>query len=828
MKKFFHFTFLVVFFSVLTNAQTTYNDHFDGFNSASSNSAYDVTLANSNLKVVGNGTAAAYQSFTYNIHNSGREISINMNSSAKLFIKAKATGTPVLRIDLKDAQGYLTNFNAQSTRLSNDFQIYTLDFANAFSDGGYGGSPCLSENAPCQVNASNISEMLFYLNAAAGSYNGTLEIDWISVGAPLEDTLPTGSEKIRYNQVGYHVDREKLINITDDNSFTPLPYTVTNANGVVVATGNSTASRLWNESGEHVGVIDITDDINTVGIYTLTVDNKEIEFKISKNAYEKLSEAAFKYYYFNRASTAISQQFGGAYARPTGLPDTQVYVHASAASNARPEGTIISAPKGWYDAGDYNKYIVNSGISTYTLLAAFEHYPDYLATKQYDIPEVTSGIPDVLDEVKWNLDWMLDMQDPNDGGVYHKLTGLNFQGIIMPNQYTARRYVVQKSTAAALNFAAVTATAARIYANYNNQLPGYSARLLEASRAAYAWAKANPRAFYRQPNDVQTGEYGDGNVNDEFQWAAVELFITTGETRYNNDINVGSIQNGVPSWNSSAPLALISIITHENALAGSLDVNSAKTEFLKTATDLASKVNNSPMRVAMGQNDFVWGSNGQASNQLMLLLVAYNINQNETYLNAAYTASDYLLGRNATGFCFVSGFGDKPMSNPHHRISEADNVVAPIPGMLAGGPQPGQQDRCPGFPSNMPARSYVDSWCSYSSNEVTINWNAPLFYSTVALSSIAEKLTLSNNTPELSKTVSTLSVYPNPSNEYVNIQLNNASNLLINIYSLEGKLVLSEDYDTARALNVAALSKGLYFISTVSEGINYVTKFVKN
>lgn len=129
---------------------------------------------------------------------------------------------------------------------------------------------------------------------------------------------------------------------------------------------------------------------------------------------------------------------------------------------------IISAPKGWYDDGDYNKYIVNSGISTYTLLAAYEHYPDYFSGFDFDIPEQGGNFPDILDEAKWNLDWMLAMQDPDDGGVYHKLTGLNFSGQIMPDNYTFQRYVVKKSTGAALDFAAVMAIGSRVFETYDN------------------------------------------------------------------------------------------------------------------------------------------------------------------------------------------------------------------------------------------------------------------------------------------------------------------------------------------------------------------------
>ena len=170
-------------------------------------------------------------------------------------------------------------------------------------------------------------------------------------------------------------------------------------------------------------------------------------------------------------------------------------MHESAASVKRPEGTVISAPKGWYDAGDYNKYIVNSGISSYTLLAAYEHYPEIFDTLEINIPESGNGIPDILNEVKYNIDWMLEMQDPDDGGVYHKLTNASFDGVIMPDEAVQPRYVVQKTTAAALNFAAVTAQASRIYKKF---LPDFSEKCLKAAKSAYNWAIRNTQILYNQ------------------------------------------------------------------------------------------------------------------------------------------------------------------------------------------------------------------------------------------------------------------------------------------------------------------------------------------
>ena len=127
------------------------------------------------------------------------------------------------------------------------------------------------------------------------------------------------------------------------------------------------------------------------------------------------------------------------------------------------------ATKGWHDAGDYGKYVVNSGISCGTLLWAYEWYGKRIAPIRLDIPESGNGIPDLLNEVKWNLDWMLAMQD-SDGGVWHKLTTEKFCGFVAPEKDDGgTRYIIgtgkepYKSSGATADFAAVMAMAARIY-----------------------------------------------------------------------------------------------------------------------------------------------------------------------------------------------------------------------------------------------------------------------------------------------------------------------------------------------------------------------------
>jgi endoglucanase len=639
----------------------------------------------------------------------------------------------------------------------------------------------------------------------------------------LVESVYSQTLKLRYNQISYLTGRPKIANLASTTPFQGQQYKITDMAGNVVKTGLSTQSRLWEYSKEYVSTIDFS-DLDKAGDYTITIGTIQKKITIQKQAYEDLSKASLKYFYFNRASMALDAKYAGIYKRPLGHPDTAVYVHASAANAGRPVNTIISSPRGWYDAGDYNKYIVNSGISTYTLLAAYEHFPSYYKSLAIGIPEEGGALPDILDEVKWNLDWMVTMQDPSDGGVYHKCTDLNFNGEQMPHAYNARRYVVAKSTAATLNLAAVLAVASRVYKPFNPQLAD---QYINAAIKAYTWSKANPTVYYKQPSDVKTGEYGDGNVRDEFDWAAAELFITTKDVKYKNDLNVNSIGEGVPAWPYAAPLATISLMHHQKDVAGQIDINIVRNKLINTAKSLLNTVNTGEMNVAMGNNagDFVWGSNGHAGNQIILLLRAFEETKDKEYLDGAFKAFDYLVGRNATGYSFVTGFGEVSPIRPHHRISQADGVATPVPGMIAGGPHSGRQDGCGGYPSTQPAACYVDTWCSYSTNEVTINWNAPLAYAANALS-YYQSISISTPTKETQEKVK-VNIYPNPTSDRLYIQAP-ISQYNFSITKIDGMVVKKGSGKENMEIDVTELPAGIYTFNIKSNNGVQSEMFIKN
>jgi endoglucanase len=540
------------------------------------------------------------------------------------------------------------------------------------------------------------------------------------------------------NQLGFAPGARKLAlveNATGGSRF----EVVSEADGRVVLVGKLSPVALWTPAARLAAVADFS-ALAVPGTYRVRVAGlaPSDPFPVAPQAYAGLADAALKAFYFNRAGIALDHAHAGAWVRAAGHPDIEIEIHPSAASTKRPAGTVVFAPKGWYDAGDYNKYVVNSGIATWSLLAAFEHYPEFFRHRDIGIPESGDPVPDILDEARWNLDWMLAMQDPHDGGVYHKLTNLKFDGMVMPERATARRYMVGKTTAAALDFAAVMAIASRVYAPYESRFPGQAARMRVAAESAWRWAQANPRAAYQQPADVKTGTYGDKTVTDEFAWAAAELYLLTADTTYWQAFQRHATTPSVPSWSDVETLGWMSLAQHRDRLPDQAASKRIPEGVSALATQLAAQWRSSPWRVAMQPADFVWGSNAVALNQAIVLLQGYRLGGGRDQLDAAQSQLDYVLGRNPLGVSYVTGQGLRTPLHIHHRPSQADGIDAPVPGWLSGGPNPRQQDaaNCPPYPSREPALSWLDHACSYASNEVAINWNAPLVYVAAGLQAL--------------------------------------------------------------------------------------------
>lgn len=557
---------------------------------------------------------------------------------------------------------------------------------------------------------------------------------------------------LRVNQVGYAPADSKTAaveltsasgNDAKNTAATPFKtFTLTDeASGKRVWKGKAVRTALSPWSGKTRAIIDFS-KVTNPGTYLLSGGGHTQRVVIADHPYRDLAVAAAKAFYLQRMGEPILEKHAGEYARPAAHMDDHVMVHASAASASRPEGTIIACPGGWYDAGDYNKYVVNSAFSIAIMLDAYEMNRNYFDTLELNIPESGNGTPDLLDELAVNLRWMLTMQDPEDGGVYHKLTTPNFEPFIRPEDCRQQRYVVQKSTAAALDFAATMAKAYRVY----SQFPEYKAwaeGALEQGKRAYDWARQHPADYYRQDAmnerhdpDITTGTYGDEHIDDELLWAEIELFLATGSERFIHRLASAyqTLHFSNPSWGGVTGLGFYSAAAavKEGKMPYAYEVKGfLRQQICGVADGYLATMDNSCFDSPCGNlpSDFGWGCNGeQVCGKGIILLHAYELTGDAKYLHAARKVADYLLGRNATGYCFVTGFGTFSPQHPHHRLSESDGIVAPLPGFLVGGPNPGQQDKATAgkYPSDYPDESYLDAMPSYASNEIAINWNATL------------------------------------------------------------------------------------------------------
>lgn len=569
------------------------------------------------------------------------------------------------------------------------------------------------------------------------------------------------SEAIRLNQIGFYPNAAKLAVVVGEASG---PFQITTPDlAKVVFTGTLGEPRQNSISGKTTRTADFSSFTKT-GTYLVVVPGTghSYPFEIRPNVHRSVAIGAIKGFYYQRTAIDLPAQFAGKWARPAGHPDTHVLIHPSAASASRPAGTVISSPKGWYDAGDYNKYIVNSGITMGTLLSLCEDFPDYVKALNTNIPESTNRVPDVLDEALWNLRWMLTMQDPADGGVYHKLTNARFDGMIMPDKADKERYVVQKSITATLDFAAVMAQATRVLKPYNRELPGLADSCLSAAVKAWNWAKANPNAVYNQQEmntkfepDVVTGSYEDHTSSDEWIWAAAELYVTTKDDAYYTAVNLfPDKRTPLPSWAQVRTLAYYTLARSGNDLTarGKKDLPLVKEHLTTVADSLIMGADKQAFQTVMGKSakDFIWGSSAEAANQGIALIQAYRLTDSPNrsqYLKYALGNLDYLLGRNAVGYSFLTGFGDKSTLHPHHRPSVADGIEAPVPGLLSGGTNANaaRQDKCPGYTTTTADEVYLDADCSYASNEIAINWNAPLVYLAAALEALQSSQKPSSN-----------------------------------------------------------------------------------
>lgn len=499
---------------------------------------------------------------------------------------------------------------------------------------------------------------------------------------------------IQINQLGYTPKMKKTALLRG-----PLAdeMQVKNAAGETVLTVPVDQGRteLW---GDSLAAVDFS-ALSMEGTYTLHCgDACSYPFVVTESPYKACLAALVDMLYYQRCGCDLG-------------PETGVFAHPACHTGmARVYGTeeLVEVSGGWHDAGDYGRYIVPAAKTVADVLLAWQWNP----------AAFVQGITPVLDEVRWELEWMLKMQRA-DGAVYHKVTCASFCGMVMPHEETEALILSPVSTTATADFAAAMAMASRFYQSVD---AAFAQQMKEAALQAWAFIADNDPILFRNPEGIRTGGYGDGYDGDERLWAAVELALTCGGDSYPKAAREWLAvidQNSAPlGWADMRGYAAIEGMQ----LPGEAGEN-CRRWVRKEADRLLERIN----AYGITMTDYLpWGSNMDVCNHGMLLFAAYQLTHQETYRLAAEKQLHYVLGVNPVSYCYVSGFGSRPMSHPHHRPSVAQGVAQP--GMLSGGPCSGLADACAkerlqGQPAG---KCFVDDHASYSTNEICIYWNSPL------------------------------------------------------------------------------------------------------
>lgn len=471
------------------------------------------------------------------------------------------------------------------------------------------------------------------------------------------------------------------------------------------------------DSGDKEEVFDFS-SIKDEGTYHVEAgDAISPSFKISKTVYDDVLKATVKMLYYQRCGQELTSDLAGDFAHGICHSDKAVLYEDSSKK--------LDVSGGWHDAGDYGRYSVAGAVAAADLLLAYENYPKAFDDK-VGIPESGNGVADVLDEAKYELDWLFKMQR-DDGAVYHKVTCRNFPGEIMPEDEKDELVIMPVSTTATGDFAGVMAIASRVFEKSDK---AYADKCLAAAKKAASYLEKTSRDTkgYKNPSDVSTGEYEDTCDVDERFWAYAELYKTTGDTAFEKAMLKELPDNGYSlGWQGVAGYGAYAYLSVKAANSyDTKEVSSIK----KEADKMAGEIKKNADTYCYGSSivgTYPWGSNLTIANNGEYLLLMKGITGSFDK-DTVDKQLNYLFGNNATGYCFLTGYGTLSTEHPHHRPSQATGKT--VPGMVAGGPNSGLDDP---YVQNVlkdtpAAKCYADNSQSYSTNEVAIYWNSPVIY----------------------------------------------------------------------------------------------------
>lgn len=544
---------------------------------------------------------------------------------------------------------------------------------------------------------------------------------WLSLVA----VIPTvsGEDRIRVNTVGYQPFAQKIATI-DAPCKEAFVESVADSSREIGVRVRLSPYR----DGAAVIFADFS-DLQTPGTYRLVVPSvgKSPPFKVGESVYNQPFYAAMRGMYLWRCGAAVTADYQGDV-----FHHEACHLHDGLLDQVGQPDEHRDGTGGWHDAGDYNKYTVNGAFAAGMMLHAWERFEPKLNGLGLDLPESNNQTPDFLDEVRWELQWLLKMQ-AQDGRVYHKLSTLKFGGFILPEDETTPRYFCPWGSAATADFAGVMALAARCFQPYDSE---FSQRCLTAARLSFAFLESHPDDHQPDQSAFKTGPY-DAHDKEHRPWAAAELWETTGEQHYLEAYeqylaNAAASSPGPTyslidldwDWKNVRNLGAYTYLASKRSGRDPDLLERMREDLVATAESLVTLADRHPYGRPLGTR-YYWGGAGTVARVAMTLHHAFIETGDERYVDTLRDGLNHLLGRNPYGRSYMTGVGHRPPQEPHCRRSEGDSVDAPWPGYLIGGPNPKATDW----------RDVVED---YRTNEICVNWNGALIF---ALASQVEPAT---------------------------------------------------------------------------------------
>lgn len=689
----------------------------------------------------------------------------------------------------------------------------------------------------------------------------------------------TLSSQLKVDQIGYLPTANKVAVISQaqlgynaPESYSP-PSTLeirSTADDAMVYSGSVSAwknGQLHDQSGDKVWHFDFS-DFKTNGEYYVYDPVNEIgsyPFLIADDVYAEVLKLAVRTFYYQRCGTDKPSAYAGAeYADDVNFLGPQQDADCRLYSNPA-EATSRDLQGGWFDAGDYNKYVNFAFSPMIDLLFAYLDYPT-IWTDDYNIPESGNGVPDLLDELKWELDWLLRMQE-EDGGILSVVGG----GYISPpSAETASRFYGPATTAASFSAAAMLSLGAIAFEESGN--PSYANELRLAATKAYQWGVANPNKTFYNSGQLAAGEqqlddYGTLMVQLS---AAVFLYAKTGESEYRTFVEANYTKSHLKEWGWASMYEepyhkVLLFYTKQFGVSTSVanDIINTYTNSVKSAGDHLPSYQDEadPYLAYLSTQNYTWGSNNTKGGQanIFLNMINFELDQgNEnTYKAAAAGYLHYFHGLNPNNLMYLTNMEDYQGENSCQEMYHSwfgdgtawdDN---PPPAYVVGGPNPSYSvDGCCASnscadlnalcnvatltpPFDQPTqKAYLDFNTSWPQNSWEISEPA-IYYQSSYIKVLAAYVNLASPTASPAPIAGELkvNVFPNPATTKIQLSIQNGIIGQVHLFDVTGRRIYQKTAsgnDASMHLSLEKYEKGLYILEIIdTKGRKVVQKLEK-